>query len=169
HPRPPSISTARRSWGSSACRSGDPLPHRLPSGGAGRTVRPRNALPPSSAARYLPALPGARPGDPGMAGRAVRRMRDAGSALIETILEVGVLDGDLAVLEREDVAAGDLDLLAVRGCAREEPLGDATVACDEVAGLVEVGIGEELEDLGEGIAHSFAPLVAGSACLLARS
>src|SRR5438045_9736195 len=55
--------------------------------------------------------------------------RRAGACrLRRAVLEVRVLDGDLALLEREHVAAVDFDLLAVDGGAREDPLRGAAVA-----------------------------------------
>src|SRR5206468_324639 len=93
-------------------------------------------------------------------GRACRLRR--------TVLEVRVLDGDLAALEREHVAAVDFDLLAVGRRAREDPLREAAVAGHEVARVAEVGIREDLEDLREGLAHALASLVARAAGFLAR-
>src|SRR6266705_1818732 len=81
------------------------------------------------------------------------------------VLEVRVLDGDLAVPEHEDVAAVDLDLLAVDRRAGEDPLRHAAVARHEVARVGEIGIGEDLEHLGERLAYALAALVARAADL----
>src|SRR5262245_8443416 len=60
-------------------------------------------------------------------------------------LQVRVLHRDLVALEGEDIAAGDLDLLAVRRGAGEEPLREPAVARHEVPRVAEVHIGESLE------------------------
>src|SRR5256884_8932278 len=73
------------------------------------------------------------------------------------VLEVRALDRDLAVLEREDVAAVHLDLLAVGGRAPEDPLRDAAVAGDEVARGREGGVRERPEHPRERLAPAPPP------------
>jgi hypothetical protein len=52
---------------------------------------------------------------------------------------------------------------AVDACSRENPLGDASVAVDEVPRISPMGIGERLEDLCEPRPHGFSPRVACAA------
>src|SRR5215467_7017638 len=83
--------------------------------------------------------------------------RGPGEELASPALEVGVLHRDLVAPEGEDVAARDLDLLAVGGGSGEEPLGEPTVARDEVSRVAEVHVGEALEHAREALAHSVLP------------
>src|SRR5215470_2436602 len=81
----------------------------------------------------------------------------SGEGLAGPAFEVGVLHRDLVAPEGEDVAARDLDLLAVGGGSGEEPLGEPTVARDEVSRVAEVRVGEALEHAREPLAHSVLP------------
>src|SRR5690242_2259162 len=92
------------------------------------------------------------------AGIIVPRRRASASG--DPVLEVRVLLDDLVAGKREDVAAVDLDLLALGRGAAEHPLREATVARDEVARLAEVRVGEHLEHAREGLAHALAAFVA---------
>src|SRR5215208_8371649 len=62
-----------------------------------------------------------------------------------SLLPVGVLHGDLAVLEREHVAALDLDANAVVPGAGKHPFGHAPVPRDEVSRPAPCGVRELLE------------------------
>src|SRR2546429_9968230 len=84
------------------------------------------------------------------------------------VFEVRALDRDLAVLEREDVAAVDLDLLAIGGRAGEGPLRHAAVARDEMARSNERCVRENLEHPYEHIAHTLAPRVPRASAFSAR-
>src|SRR5215471_10762180 len=83
--------------------------------------------------------------------------RGSGEELASPALEVGVLHRDLVAPEGEDVAARDLDLHAVGGGSGEEPLGESTVARDEVSRVAEVHVGEALEHARETLAHRVLP------------
>src|SRR5262245_38143413 len=76
------------------------------------------------------------------------------------VLEIRLLDGDLAASEREEVAALDLHLLAVGRRAREDPLRHTAVAGHEMAGAAEMRVGKDLEHAGKRLAHLIAPRVA---------
>src|SRR5687767_9860184 len=75
-----------------------------------------------------------RPGHPGLGS---------------SILEVGVLYCDLVPLEGEDVAARNLDLLALAARGREEPLRQTPITRDKVSCVAEMHVGESPEHAGE--------------------
>lgn len=62
-----------------------------------------------------------------------------------SIFPKGILHGDLAVPECEDVAAIRLDRTG-RSRRGEEPFRDAAITCDEVARVVPPGIGKVPEE-----------------------
>src|SRR5215472_2110364 len=94
--------------------------------------------------------------------------RGPGEELASPALEVGVLHRDLVAPEGEDVAARDLDLHAVGGGSGEEPLGESTVARDEVSRVAEVHVGEALEHAREALAHRVLPYEALAPRIRAR-
>ncbi len=96
----------------------------------------------------------------------VRRQR--AGRLRSAVLEVRALDRDLAVPEREEIAAVDLDLLAIGRRAREGPLRDAAIARHEMPGMIERDVRDGGEDPREGLAHALAALVACTAHVRAR-
>src|ERR1700754_2521764 len=72
-------------------------------------------------------------------------------------LPVRVLANDLAVRELEQVAAADLDPLAVRARAGQEPLRAAAVAGEPVARVAVVDVRDAGEAAGETLTHALPP------------
>jgi hypothetical protein len=68
---------------------------------------------------------------------------------LRPLLPVGVLHGDLAVPEREDVAPGHLHTAPIGPCPAERPLRERTIPNEEVPGVPPLRIRKRLEDLGE--------------------
>src|SRR4029450_14153204 len=84
---------------------------------------------------------------------------------LHPLLAVGVLHGDVAIPEREDVAAGDLHPGPVSPGPGERPLREAAISHEEVAGASPLGVRKRLENLGEGLADLARTLVAPPADL----
>src|SRR6185503_7896429 len=76
---------------------------------------------------------------------------------------VRVLDDDLAVPQRPQVAATDFEPLAVRRRPGQGPLGDTAIAVDaqEVSIVAVMDVRNALEPLREARPHRLAALVAG--------
>src|SRR5262249_29719949 len=85
--------------------------------------------------------------------------RETATLLCRTRLQVRALDGDLAAFEREEIAAVDLDLLAVGRRASERPLRDAAIARHEMPRVVEPDVRDCGEEPREGVAHGHTSLV----------
>src|SRR5262249_20473330 len=82
--------------------------------------------------------------------------------------EIRALDGDLAVPEREEIAAVNLDLPPVGRCAGEDPLRDTAIASHEMPGIIESQVRDGGEDPREGLAHALLPFVTRAAYVGAR-
>src|SRR5262249_36453473 len=98
------------------------------------------------------------------------RPRSAEEAVVESSrqrpgLEERALHRDLALAEREHIAAVDLDRAAVGTGSGEEPLRQTAVARHEVARGAEVSVGKRGEHARERRAHTLAPDVAPAAGL----
>src|SRR5262245_13640597 len=89
--------------------------------------------------------------------------------LSRSVLEVCVLHCDLVALEAEDVAARDLDLLAVGARGREGPLRQAAITRHKVSCVAEMYVGEPPEHAGETFAHLLTPHVALAGGLRSRA
>src|SRR6476469_2378537 len=96
--------------------------------------------------------------------RRVRPLSDgAACALVSasggSILAERVLDRNLSVPEREQIAAGNLDSLAVLERAGEGPFRHASIARHEVSSIAPVRIRILLEHCGVRSLHGTLPLV----------
>src|SRR4051794_3374076 len=81
---------------------------------------------------------------------------------IRALFEVRVFHRDLAVAEREDVAAFDLELPGRRICGHH-PFGDTAIARDEMFGIVPAHVLEAGENFLDALPHLRFPDVASAA------